>query len=280
MVQKPFFQKATAPGVSLVAAMTQRPLIPGLVTEPRVVARRSKEELKPSASSLISEASTRVSRSTSIDMLQEDACKGPDLPAEKMKDKSTCRRLEKELVLWRQMKADFLKSFRVMRCPETSSSSRTTQADSVTCWTELTSQATPTKLGLRSFDDSSGEEDSDVEILVGPTQLAAYGSSLPDLFLPEDRHGTTVPVPLQSHGQCLSLSDAMRLAKARSSEAPLSFGSVTHLLTRQPLQCRPCMFEQRPGRCRKSYLCDFCHLSHRRRVKVTKATLTSGIWRV
>lgn len=167
------------------------------------------------------------------------------------------------------------------RIPATFSSHemRRSVADSL-IRSELTSrQWTPPSLRDSSLVDTEDEaEASDVEIILGPTQLAAYASSLQDLFLPDGLGSDSAPI--KSHGQCLALSDALRLAKARSFNAPLSFGSVAHLVTRQPLQCRPCMFEQRPGRCRKSYLCDFCHLSHRRRVKVTKATLTSGIWRV
>jgi len=281
-----------------------QPLAPGLV-EPvmtRPVVPRKKEVLKPSAS-LTSEASTRISRASSIEVgyigeanwnyynPSKGASQGYEalplslyersqerLPSIRRRDES----LDKELALWRAMKAEFLQPFRPLRCPETSTSSRTTQADSVTSWSEITQQMTPPGLSLAAFNDDSGDEAaaSDVEIILGPTQLAACGTSLQDLFLPEDRHGSVYPVPIKSHGQCLVLSDALRLARARSVSAPLSFGSVAHLATRQPLQCRPCMFEQRPGRCRKSYLCDFCHLSHRRRVKVTKTTLTSGILRV
>lgn len=285
-----------------------QPLAPGLVeaamTRP-VVPRKKKEVLKPSAS-LTSEVSTRISRASSIEVgyirpeanwnysnPNKEASQGYIAPPLSLYERSQERRpsrsdrsLEKELALWRAMKAEFLQPFRPLRCPETSTSSCTTcttQADSVASWSEITQQMTPPGLSRAHFTDDSGDEaeaSSDVEIILGPTQLAACGTSLQDLFLPEDRHGSVYPVPIKSHGQCLVLSDALRLAKARSVSAPLSFGSVAHLATRQPLDCRPCMFEQRPGRCRKSYLCDFCHLSHRRRVKVTKATLTSGIWSV
>lgn len=118
------------------------------------------------------------------------------------------------------MKAEFLQPFRPLRCPETSTSSWTTcttQADSVASWSEITQQMTPPGLSRAHFTDDSGDEaeaSSDVEIILGPTQLAACGTSLQDLFLPEDRHGSVYPVPIKSHGQCLVLSDALRLAKA------------------------------------------------------------------
>eukprot|EP00435_Cladocopium_sp_Y103_P028372 s292_g7.t1 len=51
-------------------------------------------------------------------------------------ERRSSRSLEKEFALWRAMKAEFLQPFRPMRCPETSTSSRTTQADSVTSWSE------------------------------------------------------------------------------------------------------------------------------------------------
>ncbi|CAE7254688.1 PKAR [Symbiodinium natans] len=105
--------------------------------------------------------------------------------------------------------------------------------------------------------------------------MAAHGSTLRALSIPVG-HGKPA-VPLKSHRKCLAVSDALRLKAARQN-APLSFGSVSHLQTRQPLQnCRPCMFEQRPGRCRKSFLCDFCHLAHPNRQKV-KPSPARGIW--
>jgi len=272
-----------------------QPLTPGLIDPIALVPRRIKDVLKPSTS-LTSEVSTRVSRTSSVEVGfigSEEAIRGGTFPIAKAghpwpidetreprKDfRGSSRHMKNEYDLWRAMKAEFLQPFHPMKCAQVSSGSRTTQADSLTR-SELTSrQWTPPSLRDSSLVDTEDEaEASDVEIILGPTQLAAYASSLQDLFLPDGLGSDSAPI--KSHGQCLALSDALRLAKARSFNAPLSFGSVAHLVTRQPLQCRPCMFEQRPGRCRKSYLCDFCHLSHRRRVKVTKATLTSGIWRV
>merc|ERR1719362_214786 len=83
---------------------------------------------------------------------------------------------------------------------------------------------------------------------------------LEDQFLPQSCCDGIVHVPLKSGPRCLSLGDALRLSEARKSQAPLSFGSVLHLNWDGKIRCRPCMFERWPGRCTKSWLCDFCHL--------------------
>lgn len=108
-------------------------------------------------------------------------------------------------------------------------------------------------------DTSASEADEDADVIVGPTNLAVMPSKLEALFLPDLCGGGPV-VPVGSSSRCLRLSDTLRLSRARSGEAPLSFGSVLHLNYGAGQPCRPCMFERWAGRCNKSWLCDFCHL--------------------
>eukprot|EP00439_Symbiodinium_sp_Y106_P031107 s4582_g3.t1 len=160
--------------------------------------------------------------------------------------------------VWRQMKEEMVSKFRPQRfaSPESSASSAKstalgpiTEAElSVGSWTHP-SNASSVRPSFCVDADSSDEEDGvELDIIVGPTKMAAHGSMLSALKIPA---GPGQPAaPIKSHQKCLAVSDALRLNAARQS-APLSFGSITHLMTRQPLQkCRPCMFEQRPGRCR------------------------------
>jgi len=115
-------------------------------------------------------------------------------------------------------------------------------------------------------EDAASEEGNGDKIIVGLSDLTCCGATLSDFSLLE---GDT-PVPIKSNSGCLFLSDVLRLTRARA-EAPLSFGSVQHHATKLATSCRACMFEQRPGRCKKSWLCDFCHLRHPRREKASRA---------
>jgi len=95
-------------------------------------------------------------------------------------------------------------------------------------------------------------------VLVGPTPLAVAPLRLEELSLPMSSC-RNAEVALKSGPRCFSYGDAQRLADARLAQAPLSFGSVVHLRFGGKQPCRPCMFERWPGRCTKSWLCDFCH---------------------
>mmetsp|Transcript_59749 Transcript_59749/g.165165 ORF Transcript_59749/g.165165 Transcript_59749/m.165165 type:complete len:422 (+) Transcript_59749:95-1360(+) len=124
------------------------------------------------------------------------------------------------------------------------------------------------------------EPGESADVLVGPTYLAVQPMKLEELSLPESagKNGSIRKVPLGSNSRCLSFSDAMRLARLRQGEAPLSFGSTLHVNFGPGQPCRPCMFERWAGRCDKSWLCDFCHLHtvHKRRADGTQRTRNRG----
>lgn len=124
--------------------------------------------------------------------------------------------------------------------------------------------------------DASDEEFSD-EVIVGPSNLAVTPFQLKDLWLP--RNGRRGATSISSDLRCMAMSDARYLAEARRVDAPLSFGSVLHHLqggqvspSCTKLMCRPCMFEHWPGRCKKSILCDFCHMHEDVKYKQSKPT--------
>mmetsp|Transcript_28505 Transcript_28505/g.60484 ORF Transcript_28505/g.60484 Transcript_28505/m.60484 type:complete len:361 (+) Transcript_28505:197-1279(+) len=100
------------------------------------------------------------------------------------------------------------------------------------------------------------------EVIVGPTEKAARPLSFEDLFLlsgdgndlfDDARHHITI----RSRSHELFYSDIVSLTRQRGQR--LSFGSVLHACGHTDL-CRPCMFERKSRHCRKSWLCDFCHL--------------------
>lgn len=106
------------------------------------------------------------------------------------------------------------------------------------------------------------DPEDDVRVIVGPSELATGEQNISSFSLPEDGNVGSKQqpwIPIQSNERVLCLSDVLRLGKARSMQAPLSFGSVIHLLGHKEPPCRPCMYEHWPGRCKKSWLCDFCH---------------------
>jgi len=112
-------------------------------------------------------------------------------------------------------------------------------------------------------DESSSNPELQANVIVGPTQLAVQPMRLEDLWIPANPRFGEPKAPIRSGPYCLALSDVRRLSGARSDEAPLSFGTVKHLIFgsgRSGASCRPCMFERWAGRCNKSWLCDFCHL--------------------
>eukprot|EP00930_Biecheleria_cincta_P095530 TRINITY_DN87487_c0_g1_i1.p1 TRINITY_DN87487_c0_g1~~TRINITY_DN87487_c0_g1_i1.p1 ORF type:complete len:620 (-),score=69.06 TRINITY_DN87487_c0_g1_i1:71-1930(-) len=118
--------------------------------------------------------------------------------------------------------------------------------------------------GVDSQESESEGSGSDYEVLVGPTELVSASLGLCNLALPTGKGKSGKLVPLISRPHIVAVSDGIRLARAQSFEKPLSFGSALHLMGAPPEFCRPCMFEQRPGRCKKSYCCDFCHVGHHR----------------
>lgn len=62
------------------------------------------------------------------------------------------------------------------------------------------------------------------------------------------------------------------------SRRVLSFGSVLHLCGHLD-HCRPCMFERKARRCKKSWLCDFCHF-HGDRARSSKFSSNESTWSV
>lgn len=77
-------------------------------------------------------------------------------------------------------------------------------------WSEITPQCTPETLGLRA-PEASDEEDgaSDVEILLGPTPLAALLGPLSELALPD------AAAPLKSHEKCPERPDRASVEGSR-----------------------------------------------------------------
>lgn len=129
----------------------------------------------------------------------------------------------------------------------------------------LDSRADISLVAMDDMDDASESADSgsDYDVLVGPTELLSAGLGLRNLALPAGGKSKKW-VPLKSCPGFVALTDGIRLARAQSFAKPLSFGSTLHLMGQPIEMCRPCMFEQRPGRCKKSFCCDFCHVGHHR----------------
>jgi hypothetical protein len=132
-------------------------------------------------------------------------------------------------------------------------------------------------------ESSSESGDLEQEVLIGPTDMGVSGLpiTLQQLYLPPFlRNGVpnfnadASPVPIRSGPRRMILSEYLRLKHCRPPAA-ISFGSAIHLNFGPDQGCRPCMYERRPGRCAKSFLCDFCHLhvgrNFRRQVVVSKA---------
>lgn len=127
------------------------------------------------------------------------------------------------------------------------------------------------KADLETQESESENSGSDYDVLVGPTELVSANLGLCNLALPTGSGKSKNLVPLISRPHMVAVSDGIRLAKAQSFEKPLSFGSTLHLMGGALELCRPCMFEQRPGRCKKSYCCDFCHVGpHRSQARKAK----------
>jgi len=127
-----------------------------------------------------------------------------------------------------------------------------------------------------SAPSEAGEERT---VIVGPTDHAMLPSifsemTLPVFAAPSSDSGRALPsgraspsdegvaskAPILSRPNKIALSDVQLLSAARPGLAPLSFGSSVHLAIGEGAGCRPCMFERWPGRCNKSWLCDFCHM--------------------
>eukprot|EP00929_Paragymnodinium_shiwhaense_P015638 TRINITY_DN123736_c0_g1_i1.p1 TRINITY_DN123736_c0_g1~~TRINITY_DN123736_c0_g1_i1.p1 ORF type:complete len:204 (-),score=25.15 TRINITY_DN123736_c0_g1_i1:240-851(-) len=112
--------------------------------------------------------------------------------------------------------------------------------------------------------DHTEREGDDMEFVVGPTDNA---------FLLGLAGAFSKPPMVKSSSRALHLSDIRRLADFRP-RAPLSFGSLNHFLSdgtgRNDQLCRACMFERTPGRCKRGFLCDFCHLDTRRHLEYSR----------
>lgn len=101
----------------------------------------------------------------------------------------------------------------------------------------------------------------DVEIIVGPTDHAVLPLSFEKLWINDDS------VAVRSRSKHLSVSDVLLLkSEPEPTNTVRSFGSLLHSC-RTEATCRPCMFERVPGRCKKAWLCDFCHLHSGRKKK-------------
>jgi len=112
---------------------------------------------------------------------------------------------------------------------------------------------------------SDGEEP--VQVLVGPSQLASAPWVINDLWLEgpaKTPGGQPERIMITSTASKLLLSETRLLTLARPDGLPISFGSVVHLRFGKRQPCRSCMFEKSSTRsCRRSWLCDFCHLHTR-----------------
>jgi len=125
-----------------------------------------------------------------------------------------------------------------------------------------------------SHDESAASDyDPDDEVIVGPTPLAVQPLSFSELSIPGGE-STSILSGVTS----IRLSEVTRLKCPRGSSAeplPLSYGSILHICGFED-RCRPCMFERSAGRCRKSWLCDFCHMHTGRKRKVTAVPWQKG----
>lgn len=116
----------------------------------------------------------------------------------------------------------------------------------------------------------------DEEVIVGPTKHAVAPKKFEELWIPGVLGKEAERSSVISRPSCLSLADVFRLGNAGLQVKPTdslettepaeadpqphrSFGSLLHFCSPDAV-CRPCMFERIPGRCRKSVLCDFCHM--------------------
>eukprot|EP00928_Gymnodinium_smaydae_P026239 TRINITY_DN20669_c0_g1_i3.p1 TRINITY_DN20669_c0_g1~~TRINITY_DN20669_c0_g1_i3.p1 ORF type:complete len:425 (-),score=30.64 TRINITY_DN20669_c0_g1_i3:159-1379(-) len=112
------------------------------------------------------------------------------------------------------------------------------------------------------------------EVLIGPTHMIGSPASIDELVLPPAGCGVdlsngvdaTQGRKLRSSNTVCALSDVIWLSKIaefdldRTKVAPISFGSIVHLSSSYSKNCRPCIFEKRPGRCVRGKNCEFCHI--------------------
>mmetsp|Transcript_84491 Transcript_84491/g.185440 ORF Transcript_84491/g.185440 Transcript_84491/m.185440 type:complete len:630 (-) Transcript_84491:168-2057(-) len=136
--------------------------------------------------------------------------------------------------------------------------------------TDVSGSALATEDCQSSVPEDISDPDLPSTVVVGPTDYAVAPMTFEGLWLPiepdtgqkggdQDATSAQKKVPIRSRGHQLFLSEALRLGNLRSP--PLSFGSTLHVSWGDACSaCRPCMFERWPGRCNKSWLCDFCHL--------------------
>jgi len=112
--------------------------------------------------------------------------------------------------------------------------------------------------------DAASDGEDPTQVLVGPSPLASAPWSINDLWLEDtsaDAGAAAKKNFIKSHGGRLFLSETKMLTDMRPSASPISFGSLVHLRFGKLKKCRPCMFEKSATRtCRRSWLCDFCHL--------------------
>mmetsp|Transcript_115498 Transcript_115498/g.359731 ORF Transcript_115498/g.359731 Transcript_115498/m.359731 type:complete len:308 (-) Transcript_115498:69-992(-) len=116
-------------------------------------------------------------------------------------------------------------------------------------------------------ESSSGSEPS--EVIVGPSHFA-FDPVGPQAMRLCSTYGEQVEI--RSSEGCLYYSEIELLSFARGGrthQQPLSFGSVLHVNGHAD-KCRPCLFERAAGRCRRLWLCDFCHMHMGRKQKAVK----------
>jgi len=109
-----------------------------------------------------------------------------------------------------------------------------------------------------SAPDTASDGEEPTQVLVGPSPLASIFHNINDFCLPS---GPDSRRRIRSSADALFFSETKMLSASRPGGGPVSFGSVPHLCLASGGKCRPCMFEKsRHRKCRRSWLCDFCHL--------------------
>lgn len=127
--------------------------------------------------------------------------------------------------------------------------------------------------GLEGEPSSEEDEPSDgeagVEVVIGPTPMAVQPYVMEELHIPDSFSdgGKRAIVSCSNRVSIGEVSRLRVLPDGSDCPLPVSFGSVLHICGHEQ-HCRPCMFERSAGRCRKGWLCDFCHMHNRRKRKV------------
>eukprot|EP00929_Paragymnodinium_shiwhaense_P012885 TRINITY_DN120765_c0_g1_i1.p1 TRINITY_DN120765_c0_g1~~TRINITY_DN120765_c0_g1_i1.p1 ORF type:complete len:628 (+),score=113.78 TRINITY_DN120765_c0_g1_i1:177-2060(+) len=100
------------------------------------------------------------------------------------------------------------------------------------------------------------------EYIVGPTHMSVHPYNLQDMYLINDmgEKAFVLSGPKELH-----FSELKLLITPPQPGVKLSYGSILHM-NYDAGKCRPCMFERVVGRCRRRWLCDFCHM-HTKKVQ-------------